>query len=486
MSFSPTVSGEELKRGSEDPSPGDTHGEEKENKCEDPTTGNTKGEPLLKEELEGKNFLFFNRLDNILCRQIDLLHNILLLLSSNLVQQNFRSRPRYQRDHAPSRLSNDRSNRKSNTSKINHSQKPDIDSNITADHISANTKNSEVKKFDVNFHSFILDETEIKSMTTDPKYKQPEELSEISHDNKIIPKIECFMLSLNEESNDINNSDISYNTKTKVLKSNIDSLLYIKKNSEQIIEALKLQNSSENSEIIKEANAQLNALDKHIKENNEKLEKIYQLKEKFQEKLQLPNFGSNDTYDPEEAVLSCQYFTGIKDTITLQQWWNKIACFTETKELSETAVKKLLGCLLNGPAHETFIDNRQKDLSIILQCLLDRHGSVETMSDKINCLDNIKRAKNEKLSSLMARISSLVDATNLLVKEDQRDPRKEIIMTEKLINLCSERAKQAILRERAKAARSGYILSYKNLYSIAADIENSENKNFDSNSFTIK
>ena len=296
MSFSPTVSGEELKRGSEDPSPGDTHGEEKENKCEDPTTGNTKGEPILKEELEGKNFLFFNRLDNILCRQIDLLHNILLLLSSNLVQQNFRSRPRYQRDHAPSRLSNDRSNRKSNTSKMNHSQKPDIDSNITADHISANTKNSEVKKFDVNFHSFILDETEIKSMTTDPKYKQPEELSEISHDNKIIPKIECFMLSLNEESNDINNSDISYNTKTKVLKSNIDSLLYIKKNSEQIIEALKLQNSSENSEIIKEANAQLNALDKHIKENNDKLEKIYQLKEKFQEKLQLPNFGSNHSH----------------------------------------------------------------------------------------------------------------------------------------------------------------------------------------------
>ena len=84
----------------------------------------------------------------------------------------------------------------------------------------------------------------------------------------------------------------------------------------------------------------------------------------------------------------------------------------------------------------------------------------------------------------MARISSLVDATKLLVKEDQRDPRKEIIMTEKLINLCSERAKQAILRERAKAARSGYILSYKNLYSIAADIEYSENENSDSNSFT--
>ena len=108
---------------------------------------------------------------------------------------------------------------------------------------------------------------------------------------KIIPRTECFMLSLNENINDISDSDVDYNIKTSVLKSNIDSLNYIKKNSEQVIAALTLQNSSENSEIIKEANAQLNALDKQIKENKEKLEQINQLKDKFKEKLQLPNFA---------------------------------------------------------------------------------------------------------------------------------------------------------------------------------------------------
>ena len=89
MSFSPTVSGEKLEQRSEDLSPGDIHDEEKENQCEDPTTRNPQGEPISKEELEGKNFLFFNRLDNILCRQIDLLHKILLLLILLLLLQNF-------------------------------------------------------------------------------------------------------------------------------------------------------------------------------------------------------------------------------------------------------------------------------------------------------------------------------------------------------------------------------------------------------------
>ena len=152
----------------------------------------------------------------------------------------------------------------------------------------------------------------------------------------------------------------------------------------------------------------------------------------------------------------------------------------ETQELSTVAVKKLLGCLLNGPAHETYIENRTKSLSEILQCLLDRHGSVLTIHDKMVSLENIKRNSNEKLPSLMTRVSSLIDATRYLTQEHNRETRRELLLIDKLINLCSEKARMAILRERAKAAHSGYILTYKQMFSMANDIENNENKVLDS------
>ena len=121
------------------------------------------------------------------------------------------------------------------------------------------------------------------------------------------PEFECFTLTLNDYDQCYEATDI-HNAKTSLLKSKIDSLKYLKINTESVIIALKNQEFLDTPEILNEANAQLADLEKQIQQYESKLNEICQLRDKFKEKLTLLDFGHNDHFDAEEAVLSCQYF----------------------------------------------------------------------------------------------------------------------------------------------------------------------------------
>ena len=367
-----------------------------------------------------------------------------------------RIKEKNQRSREPSRtLKNDS---KEIEQKITNIEKTDLCNNQTADEISA-----DIPKFESFF--CYLDE----NGTLIPK------------DINMTPEAEssgfqCFVLSIDEIKAMGTNTEIKsvHNNNTDTTKAKLLNLKYVKNNSENLIIALQNQTSEEAVQKIREATAQVQDLEKQIELEEARLKEIYQLRDEFKEKLWMPKFGFNDTYEIERARLSCVVFSDVNDVVTLEEWWNKIACFTETESLTEKAVRNLLSCLLNGPAYETYVDNRQKSLKELLQVLIDRYGSLLTIEDKFRELDDIIRKPSEKLQSIMARISSLVDSTQYFYDPSERESRRKLVLLDKLLHVVEPSIKNKLISERVKAARCGYILDYKQLFNLAKDLENQD------------
>ena len=214
--------------------------------------------------------------------------------------------------------------------------------------------------------------------------------------------------------------------------------------------------------------------DKLIENEEDKFKKIAELKNAHQQRLKMPSFGTNDKYDIEVVALTCPSFRNGDDKLSLEEFWNKVCSLTENENLSEKAVKNLLSCLLSGQAYQAYHDNKSKTLQEILQVLIDRFGDIQTIEDKLQSLQYISRQPGEKLASVMRRVSALIDKTKHIVDPNEQSMRYNLLMTQNLINLCSQKARRIVLSERAKAARSGYNLPYKNLFFLASDTERNE------------
>ena len=98
----------------------------------------------------------------------------------------------------------------------------------------------------------------------------------------------------------------------------------IKDNTEHVLKLLELQNSDEAHFKIDSIKQQIEAIDKDIKEKEEKLQNISVLKNKHEAHLSLPKFGSEEKFDLEEAVLSCQIFKANGQDIKLETFWHFI------------------------------------------------------------------------------------------------------------------------------------------------------------------
>ena len=269
-----------------------------------------------------------------------------------------------------------------------------------------------------------------------------------------------------------------HNTRTETIKSNLINLKHIRQANINTYDMLQIMNTRDSIIKADEIKQHISNLEKQIIEEENKLKGIEHLKNEFTEKLRTPILGHNDTFDIESAALSCQKFSEIggQTNNTLEEFWHKLIDFSEFNSLSETAIKKLLSYMLVGPAFEVYLDNKDKSLKEIAQILTDRFGEILTLSDKLKALNEIKRNPGEKLSSIMARCSALVDATKHSVPKEQRDIRYDLLMRNKLLKLCSEKAKKEIIMERSRAARAGYNLPYKSIYLQALAVENMENE----------
>ena len=288
--------------------------------------------------------------------------------------------------------------------------------------------------------------------------------------------LQTYTLSLEEieAMGPVSKNTTVHDTTTTTIKHGLTHLKYLKDFQKHFADSLEFHESPQAKDKLEELNAKIEEIDKKIEAEEKKLKEICNLRSEFREKLRIPKFGAEQKFDIERARLSIPTFTDIDDSISLESFWNKVASFADTEELSEKAIKDLLACLLQGPAYDTYNDNREKSLKDILQILIDRFGNMLTIPDKLKLLDNMSRNHMEKLSSVMARCSRLLDATKYTIEPEHRDSRYEIEMKNNLMRLCSPRAKQAIIAKRAVASRAGYNLSYKDIFNLANDVEREE------------
>ena len=291
---------------------------------------------------------------------------------------------------------------------------------------------------------------------------------------------ENFTISIDEMHKMIPSMESGSNTHsmtTELMKSKIIMYTQLKEMAQSMLASLKSSTNAptlETTQQIQILEQKIIHFDKLINTEEDKFKKISELREAHQQRLKMPTFGTNDRYDIEVVALTTPSFGHGNDKLSLEEFWNKVCSLTENENLSEKAVKNLLSCLLSGEAYQAYHDNKSKSLQEILQVLIDRFGDIQTIEDKLQSLQNISRQPGEKLAGVMRRVSALIDKTKHMVEPSEQLMRYNLLMTQNLIKLCSQKAKRRLLSERAKAARSGYNLPYKNLFFLAADTERSE------------
>ena len=291
---------------------------------------------------------------------------------------------------------------------------------------------------------------------------------------------ETFVLSIDDMQKKIPNMEGASNNHgmaTELIKIKLINFTQLKEIAQSMVLSLKSQKDPqpETTQEIDKLEQKIANFDMLINTEEAKFNKIHDLKTAHHERLKMPNFGTADTYKIENAVLTCPTFTDTTCKLTLEEFWNKICSFTENEGLSEKGVKSLLSSCLHGPAYQVFHDNKSKPLHKIVQILIDRFGDIQTIEDNLQSLRTISRFPTEKLSSVMRRVSALIDKTKHIVDQKEQDMRYELLMKEYLMKLCSLKARKRIITENDKAARAGYILNYKNLYALASDIERYDN-----------
>ena len=222
-----------------------------------------------------------------------------------------------------------------------------------------------------------------------------------------------------------------------------------------------------------------------IREKENEMKNVSDLSNEFRQVLQLPNFGANDKINIEEARLAVPLFSNETDSSKLQEFWQKLVCYSETEKLSEAAVKNLLSFLLQGRPYNAFYENKGKSLKDISKMLIDRFGCVSTINDKLKELDSITRGEKESLPGAMSRVAELIDSTKLVAREEIREYRSEMLMLEYLFKLASSKAKQEMLSHKSKALRSGYRVEYKDLLAIAIDTERKQQESNDPDLFAF-
>ena len=236
-----------------------------------------------------------------------------------------------------------------------------------------------------------------------------------------------------------------------------------------------LKNDTKHKEALEKIQSKIEIFKKEILDQKKMLNNINNLKDLHLETLELPeNFGTESTYNIEELCLYVPIFENAHGKTSLKEFWRKIHNFAALKNLSEDSYKSMLACRLSGDAYETYFHNRQKKLTEILQILVDRFGSLETIQDYEQQLNNLKRGSDETLQSIMQRTAMLLELTASLFSEEDRPSRYKTMMKSYLYKFCNDNAKHQLNIHRASASRQGFTLDYNQLFEIAKMAEDDQ------------
>ena len=243
---------------------------------------------------------------------------------------------------------------------------------------------------------------------------------------------------------------------------------------ESIIFQLKASEATAQGDQKQQFNLQINSLkEQKTQQENQisQLESKLQTIDSYTNSLPLPKFGNIDNYKPEEILILCQPFNGER-TDDFQTFYKKLLSFVENRQLSEKATKDLLSGLLKGDAFELFHSLRTEPFQDILEHLQNRFGGTnKSIYYYLRELKTLTRNPNETLESVLSRGSFLIEKTKSLVPIDEQNARKNHIMLDLLLRLCSPAANKRIREEQIRSHRAGLVADYKTLVDIANFVE---------------
>ena len=89
-------------------------------------------------------------------------------------------------------------------------------------------------------------------------------------------------------------------------------------------------------------------------------------------------------------------------------------------------------------------------------------------------LSTFRRLPREKLTAALSRFSVIVSQTSILVDKNMRESRREFLMMDCLLKICSKKARDAVQSQMLIQSRNGLLYKYDQAVLLATNIESDE------------
>ena len=157
---------------------------------------------------------------------------------------------------------------------------------------------------------------------------------------------------------------------------------------------------------------------------------------------------------------------------TFKTFFHKLFAFGTKRTLSHSDYKDLLDNLLDGKAHEEYLNMRERPLDKIVKYFICTYDKKENdPADIFSKIDTFIRNKNEPIDNCMTRLEShLYSASKMLSKTD----RQSFIDTgirEKITKLVGPATKAKIFQYMRQSLKTGYIPTAEDTIKIAREAE---------------
>ena len=157
---------------------------------------------------------------------------------------------------------------------------------------------------------------------------------------------------------------------------------------------------------------------------------------------------------------------------TFVQCFKKLTNFGNRNKFTEKMYIQALDILLCGDIYDFYSSIRDKPLSRMLNMLSDRFVKHDSISTYQKSLRNFQREPNETLQSCMQRYGDLITKTEKIHPAHTRETRRELVLHQTLLRICSPGALLKIRDRQSDAGEDGGTLSYSQLLHKAINVEN--------------
>ena len=298
-------------------------------------------------------------------------------------------------------------------------------------------------------NSWTLNKSECMSIDSDfvnkwvQNYKVPKmEQNTLSHSNNQINMLKIQLQQINNQIQQLQLHRATFNQLDET-----DEVLDNITNIDQNIDELRLQ-----------------------KQNiQEEIDQSLEISKIFQNRLPLPQCSNEDKTIPWKIVYNAlPTKTDGSDREEFAHTWKIVKSLAETHEWSEKNICEVLNHVLIGEAADFFQMKQDKPFKERLSSLLTAYTPTDNYMTRRNQLQSFKRLKGDSIEQFMSKLEYYIERTNIGYPSQVRRGRKDNILEETLLRVCSTSARQRIQAKMNEAFEAGYFLDINDKIAIAS------------------